>query len=390
MNNLAPELSGQKFGAIDSRNRTLMHRRCRFEQLQRNTTVGWSPILVREVRLGGLSPAAPAEPERRPAQEVRLGGLSPAAPATAEPGPSPTQRPRLGELGPAGPSRTQLQPTAKWRLLRPPPAAAGPSQPQPRPPLPAPPQPAGPSQPEPQPRRLLATPPLPAGPSQPAPEPRPPLTPPPQPAWPSGPAQKPRLPSAPPPQPAGPSPPVAQAAPRRRTFFTSSGCRTLNTCYRWANVGKLLRSADDTRTMAVALRAIQWPADLVMDVRPLMQDPETRGTRHLGGHISVLQQIVLAAIADIKKTLTRTAPANTHIAFYCKSGRHRSVAMATMMARILNTLGSDAESRHLCQYSWNGVPCQHTANGCADCALWTPEKEAVLQSAVALWRQVRI
>ena len=74
------------------------------------------------------------------------------------------------------------------------------------------------------------------------------------------------------------------------------------------------------------------------------------------------------------------------ITFYCKSGRHRSVACAVIMAQLLEWDGYTVqETRHLCSEWWP----RHTCNMCSECMSATPGRDAALARARQQWDLTR-
>jgi hypothetical protein len=72
--------------------------------------------------------------------------------------------------------------------------------------------------------------------------------------------------------------------------------------------------------------------------------------------------------------------------FYCKSGRHRSVACAVIMGQLLEWDGYAAqEIRHLCSEFWSRA----TFNMCRECRLATPGRDAALARAWQQWNLTR-
>ena len=62
------------------------------------------------------------------------------------------------------------------------------------------------------------------------------------------------------------------------------------------------------------------------------------------------------------------------VAFYCKSGKHRSVGLAWTLTKILRSKGWNVDLWHTMQHYWAFDTCRE----CAMCANDTPEKLGLL------------
>ena len=72
---------------------------------------------------------------------------------------------------------------------------------------------------------------------------------------------------------------------------------------------------------------------------------------------------------------------------YCKSGRHRSVAAAHILAHLLQGEGFVVEApQHLCDFWWFSVPCQRRyRGGCWECTRAISAQKAALYAEVAAY-----
>ena len=72
------------------------------------------------------------------------------------------------------------------------------------------------------------------------------------------------------------------------------------------------------------------------------------------------------------------------VALYCKSGKHRSVAVATCLEHILLTEEKfEAEVKHLSERGWGFRICRGT---CAECRSDSDEeKQSALRRAAEIW-----
>ena len=82
------------------------------------------------------------------------------------------------------------------------------------------------------------------------------------------------------------------------------------------------------------------------------------------------------------------------IAIYCRSGRHRSVALGEILAHCLRRDGYVVNSpSHLCDYWWCGVPCQKNGRKagrrpwCTQCTSFVGDRKAELYAEADVeWR----
>ena len=138
-----------------------------------------------------------------------------------------------------------------------------------------------------------------------------------------------------------------------------------------------------------------------------MSDPEKQ-TRHVGMSAEVQQLVwrqnesffrglfwrVRAALQPTTFGAIRTDSGNDErtLVFYCKSGRHRSVAGAEICKGVLLRAGYEVKVEHLCQYWWRWVRCQYQHGRhihCASCTPEaTPEKTAIYDTAFDMWQRM--
>ena len=113
---------------------------------------------------------------------------------------------------------------------------------------------------------------------------------------------------------------------------------------------------------------------LEFDCRQFSDPDEVRGgLRHLGFNARVMYKLahhaefkyflddVLDQVADLLKAEPVGAP--VHIMFFCKKGRHRSVAVALLVGQALLMFGQAVSSEHLSSHTWPFDTC----NNCNEC-----------------------
>ena len=98
------------------------------------------------------------------------------------------------------------------------------------------------------------------------------------------------------------------------------------------------------------------------------------------------QEAIKSGIRDNKRQVTMIA--------YCRSGRHRSVASAEILAAVLRVEGYEASVVHACNYWWKWVACQKKARRydvpCDSCVREiTPGKAEIYGKAQELWRSLQ-
>ena len=141
----------------------------------------------------------------------------------------------------------------------------------------------------------------------------------------------------------------------------------------------------------------RWIGDVhVFDSRCFTDPHRPRGVNHVGTDLAVLQGVVrhprFSAWWRAKAThvanalfthLAATEPtgAGPTFAFFCRKGRHRSVAMATLLTELLLARGWVVEVCHFHQDFWEFGTC----NQCAACRdLRTPDKCALFSEVVGM------
>ena len=115
-------------------------------------------------------------------------------------------------------------------------------------------------------------------------------------------------------------------------------------------------------------------------------------TRHIGIHPKILQNITwndsfpgwLESLrADIVGVFERFS--SITVAFYCRSGTHRSVAGAYILEYIAKMEGWTTSTQHLCEAQW-----QRTCRGqCKECSLGNTVREEALNWAWFRWQYSR-
>ena len=152
--------------------------------------------------------------------------------------------------------------------------------------------------------------------------------------------------------------------------------------------------------LAALHRKQEGDVDLVIDARRFPNPERTHNTLHIGVHPDIIDQIVrhrnfpqfLKYVRARWRSVIRTrrsrgdSTVSMVIAVYCKSGKHRSVAVAECLREIgqrvqnLNFVG-----RHdLSENSWGRKICRGT---CPECTTPSVVKQAALDFAANIWRQ---
>ncbi len=180
---------------------------------------------------------------------------------------------------------------------------------------------------------------------------------------------------------------LQREAPRRRTVtIMTLGLNRL----------KCLSGYDlDTPALVrAALSATGHHCDLAVDTRCL-HDPEGL-SEHLGVHPENIRQVVsnpalksevFRQVLVFLRRLQRREEDEVFVAFYCKSGRHRSVACSCIFERIFADMSwSVLETQHLSSWCWEWVKCQRRGV-CRACFSPSALREKVLGEALLLWRE---
>lgn len=168
-------------------------------------------------------------------------------------------------------------------------------------------------------------------------------------------------------------------------------------CYNTRGGGASGRIQEEALREAMQ-RAGAGDVQVLVDTRAF-SDPAAIGhlTRHLGTHPETMRKMSemrnfprwLQHLAeDIRGQLKRQRLAEgtvreVRVAFYCRSGRHRSVAGCRFLEHIARAEGWECRVRHLSQMQWS-----KTCKGrCEECEGVDPDRlrEETLNKALGLW-----
>ena len=126
----------------------------------------------------------------------------------------------------------------------------------------------------------------------------------------------------------------------------------------------------------------------LVDARGFKTPPGQRqpARQHIGTYYDNLRAIVthsdFATVWSrvtwhLSDALSRAAPTSpVVVAFYCKSGKHRSVGLAWALTKILRERDWGVELRHTMREYWHIGSCRE----CAECARDSDEKLALLNA----------
>ena len=122
----------------------------------------------------------------------------------------------------------------------------------------------------------------------------------------------------------------------------------------------------------------------------VFRDPDGRGeVNHLGMHPKVLERLIQHHQVGpfLSSTWRKVEEVMRHrhdsvdemyavptFVFYCNKGRHRSVAMATILEHCLNQIGYKVKTIHLMREFWQ----LETCNECIECRTMTQKKLDIL------------
>ena len=90
---------------------------------------------------------------------------------------------------------------------------------------------------------------------------------------------------------------------------------------------------------------------------------------------------ILSAVARSWKS---GSPLN--IAIYCTSGRHRSVALASLLTSIMRREAGAVSTEHLCKFCWTGCQGDNIpGNECPTCCGHSTTRNEAMEAALATW-----
>jgi len=168
----------------------------------------------------------------------------------------------------------------------------------------------------------------------------------------------------------GRSPARTQQEPRRNP---AGGCKTVHIytfglekldadladlCRDDGGGGKAIIQKSDLRQALLRHRAVPR-MDVISDTRNFSDPEQCMGT-HIGMHPKILNRIAhnrnfpgwLETVQhDIQKVLSQHPDA--HVALYCRSGKHRSVACAWLLRQCVESQGWSAKTQHLSSRLWD-------------------------------------
>lgn len=159
--------------------------------------------------------------------------------------------------------------------------------------------------------------------------------------------------------------------------------------------------------LLVALRRVGQPrVDMVLDARCFPDPRAQHVTNHTGVHPEIISRIVENAnfpryLWDVRRKWRTAlvareeeeasgAPGSSGpelvIAVYCRSGKHRSVAVAECLRHIGDAAeGLEvADVMHLSKKRWGKNVCR---GGCTECAPFSQVRQSSLEQAACIWRQ---
>jgi hypothetical protein len=150
--------------------------------------------------------------------------------------------------------------------------------------------------------------------------------------------------------------------------------------------------------------AAGWAGHMIVPVDCRMFFDPAGHTGHVGLHSRVVEGVVrhpefaawMAGVvrgidSHVQEAASQGTPARglrVVVAFYCKSGRHRSVAAASLVAGCIATSDFErlglvfGDTTHLARGFWGGRMC----NGCAECHEIDRRKRMAQDTARRLWR----
>ena len=111
--------------------------------------------------------------------------------------------------------------------------------------------------------------------------------------------------------------------------------------------------------------------DLVFDVRTF-HDPDCEWNRHIGAHPEILHRMTTSPgfryfLRDVRREVLSAFRSRQalRVAFYCKRGRHRSVAASRVLKHIGTMEGWDVTCVDLCTHAWY-TTCKGECQACCE------------------------
>ena len=153
---------------------------------------------------------------------------------------------------------------------------------------------------------------------------------------------------------------------------------------RGGGLGPVIKERDLEVTVKEMLQVAQKPTGTVILVDARGFKTHQRDTYHIGTHELNLQGILRHPnFLQVWPRLTRRLPdalldrdhsRPADVAFYCKSGKHRSVGLAWALTHMLRELGWNVDLWHSMREYWHIGSCRE----CPQCAADNPSKLALL------------
>ncbi len=145
-----------------------------------------------------------------------------------------------------------------------------------------------------------------------------------------------------------------------------------------------------------ALSMCGWNPALSLCALDFHDPAATADKSHVGTNARIIHSIlrhedrldaVLTSVQDFLEQLSpeeaRSRDAAPVLATWCKSGRHRSVALATILQHCLEACGATVELVHLMEWYWRHPQC----GMCRECRIDLPDDEraSALDRALGRW-----
>uniref|UniRef100_A0A7S4SS05 RapZ C-terminal domain-containing protein n=1 Tax=Alexandrium monilatum TaxID=311494 RepID=A0A7S4SS05_9DINO len=143
-------------------------------------------------------------------------------------------------------------------------------------------------------------------------------------------------------------------------------------------------------------RRVNTRVDMLCDARVFSDPGSSNLSGHIGQHPDILSRISAMAafprwVEDVKAHVAHRlgGSAEASVAFYCKSGKHRSVACAWFLQHFCKHEGWDCEVRHLCQSSWHRT-CRGMCEECREPSTRSDQRELALDRALQWWQRAGV
>lgn len=165
-------------------------------------------------------------------------------------------------------------------------------------------------------------------------------------------------------------------------------------CHEWSR-GGAEAEVPETMLRGVLKKRVGMHIDVLSDARMFTDPASTNLSRHIGQHPDILSRIAKMRnfprwVEKMKGGVAKTLDTSDEacVAIYCRSGKHRSVALAWFLRCFCEHEGWLPEVRHLCESSWKS-----TCKGrCAECQMTSarsPQREYAMDYALGWWERSR-